>query len=116
MADAGKRRQIINEIRIRILQANLIIQFNTSGSYTFTFQAQLLHLPRHKIVSPFLRFRGFTVEQKDIRFFKSFILGENVDIKFISDFPVPGLERGEKKMFSIPKIQLAFAWVIVSLL
>lgn len=59
---------------------------------------------------------GSTIFKTTVKILQPFILGENVDIKFISDFPVPGLERGEKKMFSIPKIQLAFAWVIVSLL
>lgn len=46
---------------------------------------------------------GSTIFKTTVKILQPFILGENVDIKFISDFPVPGLERGEKKIFPYQK-------------
>lgn len=40
---------------------------------------------------------GSTIFKITVKILQPFILGENLDIKFIFNFPVPGLERGKKK-------------------
>ena len=53
MTDTGQFSQLVNKIGIGILQANFVIQFNTSGGNALAFQGQLIDFAGYKRVGHF---------------------------------------------------------------
>lgn len=49
---------------------------------------------------------GSTIFKITVKILQPFFLGENLDIKFIFNFPVPGLEREKEKKIPYQKFSL----------